>query len=203
MRGDDVTAALPLFQEARGGSSPTSPLQFQIVEISTKAAVNLNELWHSRLPIYKTGCCLYSKVCYAALFEGEYYAVAIWGHPLARLLPQKTWLELRRMAIGPDAPKNTASRMISVMAKMIRRKFPDVVNLISYQDKDVHSGTIYKASGWTKTLERPGASWNSPNSKNASGSPRTRPDLNKATGPKARWEFSLQKQTPPPAIDKS
>lgn len=191
MSGDDVTVALPLFQEAGGGSSPTSPLQFEIAEISTKDAVKLNELWHSRLPIYQTGFCLNSKVCYAAIHQGIYYAVAIWGHPLARLLPQKTWLELRRMAIGPDAPKNTASRMISVMTRLIVKKFPEVVNLISYQDKEVHDGTIYRAAGWTKTTEHPGASWNSPNSKNASGSPRTRPDLNAATGPKARWERNL------------
>jgi hypothetical protein len=56
--------------------------------------------------------------------------------------------ELRRMAIAPQAPKNTASRLLRIMTLMIRREKPQIVKLISYQDTAVHRGTIYKASGW-------------------------------------------------------
>ena len=38
--------------------------------------------------------------------------------------------------------------MLSVMAKLIRTELPHVWKLISYQDTEVHNGTIYKASGW-------------------------------------------------------
>jgi len=68
-------------------------------------------------------------------------------------------LELRRMAISKDAPKNTASSMIGVMVKLIKKKFPELKRLISYQDTEVHAGTIYKASGWVIGGESEGISW--------------------------------------------
>lgn len=192
MSGDGAKVAYPLFQEEDGGSSPTSPLQFRIVEIHVSKAQELNALWHSRLPIYNTGFCLNSAISFAAIYENKIYAVAIWSNPVACNCPQKEWLELRRMAICSDAPKNTASRMLSVMVKVIRKKFHHVTKLISYQDTEVHTGTIYKASGWIKGKEHKGGSWNRPNAHNSWNlKKRTRPDLNEATGPKIRWEKDL------------
>ena len=60
-----------------------------------------------------------------------------------------SWMELKRMALSGDAPKNTASRFLSWMVKQIKKDYPEVPRLISYQDPAVHKGTIYKASGWT------------------------------------------------------
>jgi hypothetical protein len=45
------------------------------------------------------------------------------------------------------------------MVMMIRKKFPELNRLISYQDTEVHHGTIYKASGWTIGGESEGISW--------------------------------------------
>ncbi len=188
--GDDVRVACPLFQAERSGSTPTSPLQFNIGKIDIKTAVKLNSLWHSRLPIFDTGCCQ-NGWAYAAEFDGIYYAVGIWSNPVAAACPQKTWLELRRFAIAPDRPKNTASRMLRIMEKLIRKDFPLVVKLISYQDEDAHAGTIYKAAGWLAGMHHKGGSWNRPNAKDSNGKPRIRPDLNAATGPKTRWEKDL------------
>ncbi|MGD0591078.1 MAG: hypothetical protein ABSA44_09805 [Bacteroidota bacterium] len=96
------------------------------------------------------------------------------------------------MAIAPDAPRYTASRMLGIMAKLIKSKFPQIINLISYQDKEVHKGTIYKAAGWKAIQEHKGGSWNRPNATNSwNGKKRTRPDLNKATGAKVRWERAI------------
>jgi hypothetical protein len=39
--------------------------------------------------------------------------------------------------------------MLGQMRRDIARRFPDCPHLISYQDEDVHTGTIYKAAGWT------------------------------------------------------
>lgn len=192
MSGDDARVAYPLFQVDKGGSSPTSPLQFEICEISTVRAQKLNSLWHSRLPIFKTGFLLTAKVCFGAIYEGIFYAVAIWGHPGARKLPQRTWLELRRFAIAPNAPKNTASRMMKIMVSLIKKKLPKIIMLISYQDTEVHTGTIYKASGWKIGATSPGGSWNTPNSIYLhTGKPRLPQDLNKATGPKIRWQKEI------------
>ena len=190
--GDSARVAYPLFQEEDGGANPTSPLQFEIIEIDRYKAQELNRQWHSRLPEYNTGFCLNSIVSYGAISNNKYYAVAIWTNPVAAALPQHKWLELRRMAICSDAPKNTASRMISIMTKLIKKKFPHVIKLISYQDCETHQGTIYKASGWTIGNYHSGGSWNRPNAKNLNGKPRTRPDLNQATGAKIRWEKDLR-----------
>jgi hypothetical protein len=145
MRADGVEVAYPLFQAEGGGSIPTSALQLHFGTIGRELFVDLNRKWHSRLPLVGSSGF---RVHYGAEFSGRWYAVAAWSNPVARLLPQQTWLELRRMAISDDSPKNTASRMIGWMVRDIRKRFPDVVRLVSYQDCDVHTGTIYKASGW-------------------------------------------------------
>jgi hypothetical protein len=95
-------------------------------------------------------------------------------------------LELRRMAIAPDAPKNTASRMLGVMRRKIQAKFPEVIRLVSYQDTEVHKGTIYKASGWevANTQEKV-ADWTNTTRK------RSKPQ---STAPKVRWEYDLTRQ---------
>lgn len=188
--GDGARVAYPLFQEEDGGANPTSPLQLRIIKISPSKAQELNSLWHSRLPVYETGSCLHG-ICFGALFSGIFYAVAIWSNPVARALPQREWLELRRLAISDDAPKNTASRILSVMTSILKSSYPHLEKLISYQDMETHKGTIYKAAGWVVGSEHKGGTWYRPNSHNKSGSPRLRPDNNQATGPKIRWEKDL------------
>jgi hypothetical protein len=123
----------------------TSARQFLIEEIPTKQAQDLNQQWHSRLPIYPLRI---ARVCYGAFFDQNCYAVAIWSNPVHYTHPQQSWLELRRLAISSNAPKNTASRMLRIMTILIKKKFPLVEKLISYQDTTVHEGTIYRAAGW-------------------------------------------------------
>jgi hypothetical protein len=177
-RADGARVACPLFHAGDGGSTPTSALQLRLYRVRHGEARALNRLWHSRLPRVGAG----SRACYAAEFDGLYYAVAIWSRPVARLLPQWEWLELQRLAIAPDAPKNTASRLLGVMARLIRRDFPRVVRLVSYQDVDVHTGAIYKAAGWTMTKKVRFADWNH----------KTRHcRAAQTTADKQRWEKSL------------
>jgi hypothetical protein len=186
-RADSSRVEHPLFQAEDGGSIPTSALDlfFYATDRATFAAANRQ--WHSRLP--RIGASQF-RVCYAASFAGRLYAVAAWSNPVARLLPQQTWLELRRMAICGEAPKNTASRMIAWMVRDIRKRFPEVVRLISYQDCAAHAGTIYKASGWKpaegyvsrKRGWAPTTNWAS---RHRAG--RTDQDVS----PRMRWELPL------------
>lgn len=169
-----------------------SPRQLALLPIPVRLACVLNRHWHSRLPEYRTGACLTSTVCYAAVAEGWAYAVAIWSPPVARLLPPRTWLELRRLAIAPDAPHCTASWMLGQMVRRIRADYPWITRLISYQDCAVHTGTIYRAAGWQIGRHHPGGTWNRPDSRNRNGRPRTRPDAQGATGPKVRWDRILR-----------
>lgn len=145
-RAGSIRVMHPLFQTGEGGSTPTSALQLRFGEIGRDKFKQLNREWHSRLPEIGGS---QGRVFYVAECEGIAFAVAMWSNPVARLLPQMEWLELRRMAIADDAPANTASRMIAWMTRDIRKRFPDVKRLISYQDCEVHQGTIYKAAGWS------------------------------------------------------
>lgn len=182
-RAESIRVMYPLFQAGEGGSTPTSALQLLIERIPFERARELNRLWHSRLPRMGTGFVQNQPfLCYAATFEGFIYAAAIWSNPVARNLPQREWLELRRLAIAPDAPRNTASRMLAVMARLIRRERPEVRRLISYQDTEVHTGGIYRAAGWAATNCSNGGEWNQPG--------RSRPKAQSST-PKQRWEKVL------------
>lgn len=100
--------------------------------------------WHSRLPKTQRGPWQYAM---RAHYHGFTYAVALWHNPSARMLPQH-WLELRRMAVSEDAPHCTASWFIGAMTRWFREHCPERERLLSYQDLDVHKGTIYKAANW-------------------------------------------------------
>jgi hypothetical protein len=184
-RAEGVRVAYPLFQAEGGGSTPTSALQLTVEEIGFADARALNRLWHSRLPrIGDPACVMRAGIHYGAVFGGLWYAAAIWSHPVARKLPQETWLELRRLAIAPDAPKNTATRMLAVMTRLIRKARPGLVRLISYQDTAVHTGGIYRAAGWVEgePAEESNTQWDMPG--------RSRPK-SQSDAPKQRWELPL------------
>lgn len=181
--GESIRVMHPLFQEGEGGSIPTSPLQMRVERIDYQTAKALNGVWHSRLKrIGDPPGTEKAMNCYGAIHHGLCYAIAIWSHPVSRSLPQESWLELRRMAISGDAPANTGSWMLGVMARLIRRQRPEVSTLVSYQDMSVHAGTIYKAAGWKPTAFKRYSSW--------SNKTRTRPEC-QAKADKQRWELDL------------
>lgn len=146
--------------------------------------------WHSRLPHTQTGPW---KLAFAGHYEQTCFAVALWHNPSARTLPGD-WLELRRLAVAPDAPHCTASRMLGQMTRWIKRNLPEVPMLLSYQDCDVHTGTIYKAAGWYVAHES--ARRVRDRSKPRVGTRRSyRSNLNGVStdaAPKIRWQLRLR-----------
>ena len=124
---------------------PAKASMLNVRPCPTQTARPLIAEWHSRLPTTQRGPW---SLAYVAEYGETAFAVALWHNPSARTLPQD-WLELRRLAVAPDAPHCTASMMLGRMRKHIRAHRPDIVHLISYQDEDVHTGTIYRAAGWT------------------------------------------------------
>jgi hypothetical protein len=175
----------PLFQCFEGKQSkPNSAKDLDIIQIDFNKARDLNKMWHSRLPRIGVGAVpTMPFLCFSANYCGVSYGIAIWSNPVARLLPQNEWLELRRMAIAPDAPRYTPSRMISLMTKFIKKAKPHINTLISYQDIEAHSGTIYKASGWTPTVINKDGRWDRLS--------RMRPKA-QSSSPKQRWEKKLK-----------
>ncbi len=133
---------------------PKSPKEMNLREVGLVFVMEHNERWHSRLPTTNKDNLLRNahKVFYGAEYKDHCFAVAIWTDPVAanRMSKDYKWLELRRLAISPDAPKFTATWMISKMIKDIKTRFPDITRLVSYQDTEVHTGTIYAAANWKK-----------------------------------------------------
>lgn len=175
-----------------GISFPDEGLHARHLEMSpcsTAHAVALNKVWHSRLPNVQDGPWQYA---FKMSYQGVTYAVALWNNPSARTLPGH-WLELRRMACAPDAPKYTASRFLALMVKWFRKNAPDREKCISYQDTAVHQGTIYKAAGWI--AEYTSEYRERDRSKNRVGTHRAyRSNLNGTepdASPKIRWAIYL------------
>ena len=149
LRVDSTRVVLPLFHTVDGGSIPTSTLQasdllFEVCPV--KEATRLNRRWHSRLPQVHD---IFWQYAFRGSIQNVIYVVALWSQPTTRCLPNH-WLELRRLACAPDAPKNTASRMLGWMTRHFKSICPERERCISYQDTTAHRGTIYKAAGWTQ-----------------------------------------------------
>jgi len=189
IRADGAVAAwfFP-YQRTDGGSIPTSALQLRFVEIGMREAQVLNRRWHSLLPRTDLGNLLCGNMssAFAALFDGRFYAVAIYSQPIVHSMCDGGTVELRRLAVCFDAPRNTASWMMSITKRLVKIRYPFLRRRISYLAVDVHDGTIYRASGWTPVGEivdaRP---------------QRLRGSKQRATGPlqtksrKQRWEILL------------
>lgn len=183
MSGDSMRDMHPLFQVEDGSSILTSPLQMRVTTIPFLLARSLNEQWHSRMPRFGTGFIENQPfLSFGAQYGSRLYAIAIWSNPAARNLPQRTWLELRRLALSPETPRHTASWMIGIMTRLIRKLRPEITHLVSYHDMDAHIGTIYKAAGWVATASNNGGDWTR----------RLRPrPAAQSLAPKQRWEKSL------------
>lgn len=156
-------------------------------------AVEFVAAWHSRLPRCQYGPWQYA---FRAHLDGHVYAVALWNNPSARTLPSH-WLELRRMACSPDAPRNTASRFLAQMVRYFEASCPEAERVISYQDTAVHTGTIYRAAGWDAAhTSKPRVR---DRSKNRVGTKRAyRSNLNGVepdASAKVRWEKTLRPST--------
>jgi len=170
--------------------TPASPREFSIRSIGAPDACKLNAIWHSRFPIIDWSNVVRNRyyACYVLETQGVAYGVAIWSSPIAaaRLQDGQSLLELRRLALSPECPKNTATWMLARMQEDIQARFPEVIRLISYQDTEVHHGTIYKAANWQMVNVSPGGEWIRNDGQHRSKA--------QSAAPKARWEMELKRR---------
>ena len=172
-----------------------SPKELVYEVIKAKLACELNDKWHSRLPYIHWSNVVRNTayVCFGArpagVEPGEngegYVAVGIWSSPVAqnRFKYGKQMLELRRMAISDGCPKNTATHMLRFMRRWILANKSPIAMLISYQDTEVHQGTIYKADNWVEASLSSGLAWNTEKRKR---------NKEQSLAPKIRWEYKLK-----------
>lgn len=176
----------PLF-DIPDGRTPAKARELTLEPCDTSHARILNRRWHSRLPETTNIGWMYT---FAGKAYGVTYGVALWSNPTSRTLPSQ-WLELRRLAVSPDAPKYTATRMLGLMRRWFLKHHPEHEKLISYQDTDVHEGTIYKAANWTLAYTGTrGASKTDRSSIHIPRNPINGSEVD--ASPKARWEIPLK-----------
>ena len=175
----------PLFWDRQFEIAKT-PKIMDLDVIKPQFASSLNSIWHSRLPAIHWSNIVRNRyyVCYGISYKGIWVGCAIWSSPVNQHFDIVKTLELRRMAISNLCPKNTATNIISRMIKDIEIRLPLVEKLISYQDTEVHLGTIYKASNWFIDAETKFNTW---------GKSRKRAkDQSKAD--KIRWGYNILKK---------
>lgn len=138
------------FQLGEGGSIPTSPLQLFVKEITKLTAATFYKKWH-----YLGDGGFIHQFSFGAYYDNEMVGAISFGPPLAKNIKglydsdnQDGVLELTRLAMHDDCPKNSESRFISVAIKLLRKLF-NLRLLITYADTAVgHTGVVYKASGF-------------------------------------------------------
>jgi len=166
-----------------------SPKQLTLEVISAIHACHLNSLWHSRLPKIHWSNVVRNTayICFGAKFDGFYVATGIWSSPVAqnRMTNGERILELRKLAISEPCPKNTATWMISKMVKVITKDLIAIDRLISYQDTEVHRGTIYKAANWIPVVTSKGTSWTNDTRKR---------NTEQSIADKVRWEYYIPRK---------
>jgi len=82
------------------------------------------------------------------------------GRPSARNEDQVFTLELTRMVLGAECGRNSESRVLGTMARLVRARFPDVRRPITYAaPARGHTGTIYAAAAWRRVGVRQAGSW--------------------------------------------
>ena len=139
-----------MFPTSLGGSIPTSPLQFNVKEISKPVAHSVYKAHH-----YFGNKDFLNLYSFGALHDGEVWAAISFGIPNAPAIKglytkdqQQGVLEIVRLACNLDCPKNTPSRLLRISIMLLRKKYP-LKTLITYADTaQGHDGGIYKAAGF-------------------------------------------------------
>lgn len=176
-------------QPSDGGSNPTPVLQFHrrdwwVADVEISVARGLVEKYH-----YARGASNTRTFLHGLFRRGETVCVGVaWWIPPTKsaalaTFPQdwKKVLALSRLVIAPEVPKNACSFLLSRSIKLIdSNRWPC---LVTYADTwRGHSGTIYKAAGWTYTgLTTPEATFTINGvmtARKAGGKTRTRAEMN-------------------------
>ena len=68
-------------------------------------------------------------------------------HTISRFITPKNYCEFDRMWLSDDLPKNSESQCIGMLLTYIKRKYPNIIFVITYADGSVgNKGIIYKAT---------------------------------------------------------
>ncbi len=151
MSVDGVIETHQLFQTEDGGAVPTSTHQLELKEINHATAQSAINKWH-----YLAGTGFLASYRFGVFYGGYNKGVITYGIPNAANLKgvytqdtQHEYMELTRLALAPELPKNSASRVIGVSLRLLKQREPNLKGVVTYADTEQgHEGTIYKATNF-------------------------------------------------------
>lgn len=91
--------------------------------------------------------------------SGKLHGICVYGQPISRHENEAKTIELRKLCLIDETPKNTESFFIAKTIKWLKKN-TDYFKVISYSDPNIgHEGTIYKASnfnylGFTEFIDK-------------------------------------------------
>lgn len=90
---------------------------------------------------------------YGLYRKNKVLGVSTWSEPhkVITEVYGKNTLELSRLWIFDEVPRNAESFLIGRSIRHIRRNLPTITTLVTFADPEYgHKGTIYKAANWTE-----------------------------------------------------
>ena len=138
------------------------------------------------------GClvCLAIREVGAGLFGvdvgvGPLLGVLLLGRPVARMLPQDgSWAEITRLYLAPGLPHGTASATIRRAFDVARAR--GVATVISYHDRERHTGCIYRKAGMRKD-----GGTEAPRHLGWASRPGRAQSVSSQSSPKRRWRIDF------------
>lgn len=148
----------PINQIGGGGSIPTATLfrkkDWWVDNLDFRIGSSMIKEWHYSRGVSNTRVYCHGLFPRGCSWEFDAVGAAVWIPPTktAAMSLDDNWqgvLSLSRLAIRDDIPTNAESFLISHSMRLIDRKRWPV--LVTYADSwRGHTGTIYRASGWTE-----------------------------------------------------
>jgi len=125
--------------------------KIKIAPIDSKSAREFIKNHH-----YSGKVCSNSQINFGCIYENKLIGCLQYGPStdkrkmaLNMKCGMNEFLELNRMAMINDTPKNTESRVIAITLRILKKQYPFLKFIISFADAcQCGDGTIYRASGF-------------------------------------------------------
>lgn len=142
--GDGVCETQQTLQFEDGGSIPTSPHQLKIRQGAFKEFSELLRKYHYKSNKIGGGISYHLVLTY----QGRVYGGIVIGKMRHEKKYDAKSVELRRMVLDEDCPKNTASYFLSKTIWWLKKN-TDISIIYTFADGSAgHKGTCYKASNF-------------------------------------------------------
>lgn len=134
---------------------PTSAKEIVLRVVTSRVARDVVRRYH-----YSGRCVANTQINLGVYLRGRLRGAIQLGpsmfreqmRPLVRDTPANGLLEIHRIAFADDLPRNSESRALAIVMRMLRRHRPEVQWVLTFADGcQCGDGTIYRAAGFVLT----------------------------------------------------